>query len=66
MNKPRYRLEQVMEIEQGCRCLCCWEYIDPPQWIVEDMLDIEADTIFSDEKEAERYLEKKLAEETSK
>lgn len=54
----RFVIEPEYRIQEGCKCLSCWEPTN--NWLGIDMDDIEEDVVFNTRQEAEEWLNKKL------
>lgn len=56
--KNRYVIEPDYDLQEGCKCFCCW--MRNGKWLGIDMDDIEEDVVFDTEQEAKEWLENKV------
>jgi hypothetical protein len=59
----RFIIEPEYRIQEGCKCLGCWE--PTGNWLGIDMNDIHQDVVFDTEQEANEWLAKKLLDENN-
>lgn len=48
----RFRVEPEYELDEGCKCLSCWE--PTGAWLVQDMKDLVKDEIYPSEEQANK------------